>query len=66
MRTGGKLRELTFGRVADSRAAKAFGETGARNVGVIGMACYEENESARRQVQVSETYLRDGARAFGN
>ncbi|MCX6857114.1 MAG: hypothetical protein NTV80_19660 [Verrucomicrobia bacterium] len=66
MRSGGKLRELTFGRVADSRAATAFGQTGARNVGVIGMACYEENESARRQVQVSESYLRDGARAFGN
>lgn len=66
MKSGGKLRELSFGSVANSKAATTFGEKGARNVGVIGMACYEENESERRQARVSENYLRDGARAFGN
>ena len=66
MKTGGKLRSLKFGTVADSRAATAFGAAGARNVGVIGMAVYEEDEAARRRVHVEETYLREGARAFGN
>ncbi|WP_146848888.1 hypothetical protein [Brevifollis gellanilyticus] len=66
MKVGGKLRTLEFGTVAKSRAATAFGERGARNVGVIGMACYEEDESARRRDRVAETYLRDDARAFGN
>ncbi|MDZ4290115.1 MAG: hypothetical protein U0984_19265 [Prosthecobacter sp.] len=65
MRVGGKLKELLFGTVAASRAATAFGEKGARNVGVIGVACYEEDEAARRRVRVQENYLRDGARAFG-
>lgn len=66
MKVGGKLRQLEFGSVAESRAATAFGERGARNVGVIGMACYDEDETARRRDRVAETYLRDDARAFGN
>lgn len=66
MRVGGVLRRLRFGSVADSQAASSFGEKGARNVGVIGVAMYEEDEIARRRRRVEENYIRDGARAFGN
>lgn len=66
MRVGGVLRAFQFSSVADSRAATAFGEKAARNVGVIGVALYEEDETARRRVRVEENYVRDGARAFGN
>lgn len=66
MKVGGKLRTLRFGTVAASRAATAFGSSGARNVGVIGMAVYEEDEIARRRVRIEENYLRGDARAFGN
>ncbi|MEQ1749372.1 MAG: hypothetical protein ABL974_08105 [Prosthecobacter sp.] len=66
MRVGGVLRAFQFSSVADSRAATAFGAKGARNVGVIGVALYEEDEIARRRVRVEENYVRDGARAFGN
>ncbi|HYF35299.1 MAG TPA: hypothetical protein VD994_08435 [Prosthecobacter sp.] len=65
MRVGGKLKNLLFATVARSRAATAFGESGARNVGVIGVACYEEDEAARRRARVEETYVRGDARAFG-
>jgi hypothetical protein len=43
-----------------------LGEKGARNVGVIGVTMYEEDEIARRRRRVEENYVRDGARAFGN
>jgi hypothetical protein len=66
MRVGGVLRSLRFGSVADSQAASSLGEKGARNVGVIGVAMYEEDEIARRRRRVEENYVRDGARAFGN
>ena len=64
MMAGGVMRAFQFSSVADSRAATAFGESGARNVGVIGVALYEEDESARRRVRIEENYLRDGASAF--
>lgn len=66
MRVGGKLFSLEFGSVSESRASKAFGQKGARNVGVVGVACYEEDEITRRRAQVEEIYVRDGARAFGS
>ena len=66
MMSGGVLRSFLFSSVADSRAATAFGERGAKNVGVIGVALYEEDELARRRIRIEENYLRDDARAFGN
>lgn len=66
MRVNGKMFSLKFGSVNESRASKAFGEKGARNVGVIGVACYEEDGQARRRAQVQENYVRQGANAFGN
>ncbi len=66
MRVSGVLRAFQFSSVADSRAATAFGAKGARNVGVIGVALYEEDELARRRVRIEENYLREGARPFGN
>ena len=66
MRAKGALRELKFSTVAASHAARAFGEAGARNVGVIGVAAYSEDEMARRRANLEESYLRDGARAFRN
>lgn len=65
MRVAGVLRSLRFGVVADSQAATSFGEKGARNVGIIGVAMYEEDEITRRR-RVEDNYVRDGARAFGN
>ena len=50
-----------FGRVADSVAAA---KGGARNVGVIGLAVYEEDE-ARAQAELQrEQFVRDNANAF--
>lgn len=66
MRVNGKMFSLKFGTVAEARASKAFGEKGARNVGVIGVACYEEDGRARRRAQVQENYVRQGASAFSN
>lgn len=66
MRVNGKMFSLKFGSVNESRASKSFGEKGARNVGVIGVACYEEDGQARRRAQVQENYVRQGASAFGN
>jgi hypothetical protein len=66
MRVGGQLRSFVFGTVPESRASKSFGEKGARNIGVIGVASYEEDEAARRRVRVEENYVREDARAFGN
>ncbi|MBX7208361.1 MAG: hypothetical protein K1X78_08635 [Verrucomicrobiaceae bacterium] len=65
MRVKGTLRELRFSTVAASHAATAFGEKGARNVGVIGVACYAEDETARRRANIEEGNIREGARAFG-
>jgi hypothetical protein len=66
MLSGGVMRAFQFSSVAESHAATAFGEKGARNVGVMGVALYEEDELARRRVRIEDNYLRDGARAFGN
>lgn len=66
MRVNGQLRTLEFGTVSGSRAATGFGEKGARNVGVIGVACYAEDEAARRRANVEEGYVREGASAFRN
>ena len=66
MRVNGKLFSLKFGSVSQSRASTAFGEKGARNVGVIGVAYYAEDSQARRRAQVAENYVRQGASAFGN
>lgn len=66
MRINGTLRQLRFGSVAHSQAATSLGEKGARNVGVIGVAVYKEDEVARRRRRVEENYIRDGAQAFGN
>lgn len=65
MRADGALRAFQFGTVADSQAATSLGEKGARNVGVIGVALYLEDEAARRRAQVEESNTRDNASAFG-
>jgi hypothetical protein len=64
MRVGGKLKTMRFGTVDRSRAATAFGQSGARNVGVIGIASYEEDEAARRRANLAEVYVREGAKPF--
>jgi hypothetical protein len=64
MRVAGKMKSIRFGTVSASRAATAFGESGARNVGVIGIASYEEDEAARRRANLAEVYVREGAKPF--
>jgi len=56
-----RVRQFIFGRVADSVAAKA-GE--ARNVGVIGLAVFDEDESKARAFRLAEAQQRGEARAF--
>mgnify|MGYP003669209364 FL=1 len=65
MRSDGTLRAFRLGTVAHSTAATSFGEKGTRNVGVIGVALYLEDEAARRQAQVAESEVRYNANAFG-
>ena len=64
MKAGGKTRRFLFGSVKDSQAAKAGGETGARNVGVIGVAVYVEDEAAAKLVRAQEGLKRTEAQAF--
>lgn len=66
MKSGGKLRSLLFASVAESQAATAFGERGARNVGVIGTALFVEDAQARRRALLSEDAIRGGASAFAS
>lgn len=64
MRSGGKLRSFEFGSVRDSQAAKTGGEKAARNVGVIGVALFIEDEEAAKRARVEEGMKRGDARAF--
>jgi hypothetical protein len=66
MRSDSKLRAFEFSKVSQSQAAKAYGEAGARNVGVIGVALFEEDASARKRALLSEGAVRDGAQAFSS
>ncbi len=61
MTVNGKLRSFQFGSVADSQAAKSGS---ARNVGVIGIGLFEEDEAAARAAQKVENDLRGEAAAF--
>lgn len=56
-----RVRQFVFGRVADSEAAKA-GQ--ARNVGVIGLAVFEEDEGKARAYGLAEAQQRGEAWAF--
>ncbi len=64
MKVGGKMRRFEFGSVRDSQAARTGGESGARNVGVIGMAVYVEDEAAAKLARIKEGMTREEARAF--
>ncbi|QIF00292.1 hypothetical protein [Roseimicrobium sp. ORNL1] len=64
MKYNGKMRRFEFGSVRDSQAAKSGGEKGARNVGVIGVAVYVEDEAAAKMARIKEGMTRDDARAF--
>ncbi len=55
------VRVFQFGRVADSVAAT---KGGANNVGVIGMAVFEEDEARAKAELQQEQFLRNGASAF--
>ncbi len=64
MQAGGVMRAFKFSKVSESQAARAYGERGARNVGVIGVALYEEDTAARKNALLSEGEVRQGAQAF--
>jgi len=64
MRINGQMRRFVMRSVAESQAARSHGESGARNVGVIGIACYSEDEVAKRRANIEESYLREGTEAF--
>ncbi|WP_113960913.1 hypothetical protein [Roseimicrobium gellanilyticum] len=64
MKYNGKMRRFEFGSVRNSQAAKTGGERGARNVGVIGVAVYVEDEAAAKMARIKEGMTRDDARAF--
>lgn len=64
MRSNGKLRSFEFGSVRDSQAAKTGGEKAARNVGVIGVALFIEDEEAAKRARIEEGMKRGDARAF--
>jgi hypothetical protein len=64
MRMNDKMHTFQFGSVRDSQAAKSGGEKGARNVGVIGVAVYVEDEAAAKMARIKEGMTRDDARAF--
>ncbi|MGV3660765.1 MAG: hypothetical protein ACO1TE_11295 [Prosthecobacter sp.] len=55
------VRTFQFGSVAASQAAK---KGGAGNVGVIGLAVFEEDEARARMELKREQFVRDGATAF--
>jgi hypothetical protein len=64
IKVGSVLRAFEFSKVSQSQAAKAYGEKGARNVGVIGIAMYEEDAVARKRALRNEGEVREGAQAF--
>jgi hypothetical protein len=58
---GNKVRTFRFGRVVDSVAAA---NGGAGNVGVIGLAVFEEDEAKAKAALQHEQFVRDHASAF--
>lgn len=60
-----RVREFQFGSVAQSAAAQR-GESAARNVGVIGLAVWQEDQLAALQAERLEAMNRIGANPFGN
>lgn len=56
-----EVKQFVFGSVSQSAAAK---QGQARNVGVVGLAVYEEDEAAARAAQLAEAFKRSGASAF--
>lgn len=58
---GNKVRTFRFGRVVDSVAAA---KGGAGNVGVIGLAVFEEDEAKAKAALQHEQFVRDNASAF--
>jgi hypothetical protein len=59
-----QVRAFTFGTVSESAAAKK-GESAARNVGVIGLAVWHEDEAAAKQAAQLEANRRSEANPFG-
>ena len=57
------VKTFIFGSVGESEAAK---KGSARNVGVIGLAVYEEDVAAATAAQLAEAQKRGGASAFPN
>jgi hypothetical protein len=55
------VKRFQFGSVAESAAAK---KGSVRNVGVIGLAVYEEDMAAARAAELAEAQKRGGASAF--
>lgn len=55
------VKQFVFGAVSDSEATK---KGQARNVGVVGLAVYEEDEAAAKAEQFAEAFKRTGASAF--
>ena len=58
---GSKVRTFRFGRVTDSMAAA---KGGAGNVGVIGLAVFEEDEAKAKAALQHEQFVRENASAF--
>jgi hypothetical protein len=58
------VKQFQFGSVRDSAAAKKS-EAAARNVGVIGLAVWQEDQLAARQAQQLEAQHRTQANPFG-
>jgi len=56
-----KVKQFIFGTVDDSAAAKAGA---ARNVGVIGLAVYDEDEAQARLARLVESQQRSAANPF--
>ena len=56
-----KSKNFTFSSVANSKAAK---QGQARNVGVIGLAVFEEDEAKAKMMLRKEQFQRDDASAF--
>ncbi len=59
-----QVKQFSFGNVRDSAAAKQ-GSAAARNVGVIGLAVWQEDQLAARQAQQAEALHRSFANPFG-
>ena len=58
------VRTFRFSRVDQSEAMKKGGESAARNVGVIGVAVFEEDKLASQAARLREGTVRDSALAF--